>query len=180
MLNLPNTLSLFRLCLVPVFVLLYFSGMEDARIYAVLVYILATFTDFLDGYFARRYNLITNLGKVLDPLGDKLLTFAVLLCITIDGIIPEFIVVLFFIKELTMGLGGLYIHKRIKTEIPPSNMLGKSATVIFFVICVILMIFGDAIPALAAALMVLGALLISFAAFISYIITFYRLSKKKD
>jgi len=177
MLNLPNTLSVIRIAIVPVFVVLYFSNTEYARVYAVLLYVLATFTDFLDGYLARKYNLITNLGKVLDPLGDKLLTFAVLICITVDGIIQPWVVVLFFLKEALMGLGGIYIHKKIKTEIPPSNMLGKTATVLFFVICVLLMIFEKSISPTAAAIMIAFALLVSFAAFVSYIITFRRLTK---
>ena len=70
MLNTPNMLSIFRLCLVPVFVVIYFSGLENSALLAALVYAVAIDTDFLDGS-ARKYNLITNLGKVLDPWAIK-------------------------------------------------------------------------------------------------------------
>ena len=131
MLNLPNMLSIFRLCLVPGFIIVYFSGLQQARLLAVCIYALATFTDFLDGYIARRFNLITNLGKVLDPLGDKMFTFSVLACITIDSIIPVWVLLIFMVKEAMMGLGGLIIHRRARVEIPPSNYFGKTATVLF-------------------------------------------------
>jgi Phosphatidylglycerophosphate synthase len=177
MLNTPNILSLFRLCLVPVFIIVYFSGLERASLYAAGIYALALFTDFLDGYIARRFNLITNLGKVLDPLGDKMITFSVLACITIDGIIPVWIVFAFACKELMMGVGGIIIHKRAKVEIPPSNPIGKSSTVIFFLVCVLLIIFD--IPHTAAVTMICVALLISFSAFISYVWSFKKIMRQR-
>ena len=176
MLNIPNMLSIFRLCLVPVFVVAYFSGTGNANLYAVLVYALATFTDFLDGFIARRYNLITNLGKVLDPLGDKMLTFAVLACLSIDAIIPYGIVFLFLAKELLMGLGGLLIHRRAKAEIPPANIIGKTATVLFFLIGVALILFD--IPKSTATLLMSIALLISLIALITYLIDYIKIMRK--
>ncbi len=175
--NIPNMLSIFRLCLVPVFVVLYFSGLDHAALWAALVYALATFTDFLDGYLARRFNLITNLGKVLDPLGDKMFTFAVLACITIDGIIPVWVLVVFAVKEASMGLGGLLIHRRAKVEIPPSNYLGKTATVLFFVICAGLILFPD-IPHIVAVGAISLCLVVSLAAFVSYILRFFQIMRE--
>ena len=182
MLNTPNMLSIFRLCLVPVFVLLYFSGLPHANIYALLVFLLATFTDFLDGYLARRFHLITNLGKVLDPLGDKMLTFSVLVCLTISKIIPLWALGVFFLKELLMGIGGLILHRRAHVEIPPSNYLGKTATVLFFLVCAVLVFFKDSInntPGLATWL-ICGCLAVALAAFVSYGIRFLKIMKKKD
>ena len=85
--NVPNILSAFRIALVPVFVAAYFLDGGKVKVFAAAVYALATLTDFLDGFIARKYNLITNLGRVLDPIGDKLMTLAVVSCITIDRII---------------------------------------------------------------------------------------------
>lgn len=177
MLNTPNILSLFRLCLVPVFIIVYFSGVENASFYAACVYALALFTDFLDGYIARRFNLITNLGKVLDPLGDKMITFSVLACITIDRIIPGWVILIFALKEIMMGLGGLLIHRKAKVEIPPSNIIGKSATVIFFVVCVALMVFD--IPETISLVLICAALIISIVAFISYILSFKKIMTER-
>ena len=173
--NLPNMLSLLRLCMVPLYVIVYFSGMKNAHLLALLVYALATFTDFLDGYLARKNNCITNLGKVLDPLGDKMLTTAVLVCLLIDGIIPGWIVLIIVAKEVLMGLGGLVIHRKAKVEIPPSNYIGKTATVLFFVVCAILMLFN--IDHTVAVALVSLAVAVSLAAFVSYLCRFIRIMK---
>jgi CDP-diacylglycerol--glycerol-3-phosphate 3-phosphatidyltransferase len=176
MLNTPNILSIFRLCLVPVFVMTYFSGIPNASIYAVCVYALATFTDFLDGYLARRFNLITNLGKVLDPLGDKMFTFSVLVCICIDKIIPFLFVGIFFCKEAFMGIGGLIIHRKAKVEIPPSNIFGKAATVLFFLVCVLLLLW-EGIPGIFAVSLICLCLAVSIVAFATYIKDFRSIMK---
>jgi CDP-diacylglycerol--glycerol-3-phosphate 3-phosphatidyltransferase len=174
--NLPNMLSILRLCMVPLYVIVYFSGMKNAHLWAVLVYALATFTDFLDESLARKHNCISNLGKVLDPLGDKMLTTAVLVCLLIDHIIPGWIVLIVVAKEALMGIGGLVIHRKAKVEIPPSNYIGKTATVLFFVTCAILMLFRVE-HSLAVALVSL-AVAVSIAAFISYLCRFIRIMKQ--
>ncbi|MDL2300628.1 CDP-alcohol phosphatidyltransferase family protein [Clostridiaceae bacterium OttesenSCG-928-D20] len=178
MLNTPNILSIFRICLVPVFIISYFSGIPYATQLAALVYAVALITDFLDGYIARRFNLITNLGRVLDPLGDKMITMAVLACLTIDGKIPSIILIIFTFKELLMGLGGLLLHKAVKVDIPSANLLGKSATVLFFLVCILLMLFD--ISYNTATILISLALLNSVAAFISYLYGFIKILKKKE
>ena len=177
MLNTPNILSLIRLCLVPVFVITYFSGIGNAKLWAAIIYALATFTDYLDGHLARKYKLITNLGKVLDPLGDKMLTFAVLACLSLDGIIPGWIVMIYFTKEILMGMGGLLIHRRARVEIPPSNMLGKVATVLFFLICVVLMLVD--VGHTVSMLLISVAVLVSLAAFVSYLVRYLAIMKNR-
>jgi CDP-diacylglycerol--glycerol-3-phosphate 3-phosphatidyltransferase len=168
----PNLLSAFRICLVPIFIFVYFTETGEVKAYAVAIYCLAGVTDFLDGYLARRFALTSNLGKVLDPLGDKLMMVSALTCITIDGIIPPYAVAIAFTKEAVMGLGGLVLHRRVR-EIPPSNIVGKASTVVFIAVCGALMLFR-AIPPRAAELMIAGALTLMFAALVSYIFTFAR------
>lgn len=175
MLNVPNILSIIRLCMVPLYVIVYFSGMEHAHLWAVVVYALASITDGLDGYLARKNNCITNLGKVLDPLGDKMLTSAVLICLLIDKIIPGWLVLIVLAKEALMGIGGLVIHRRAKVEIPPSNYIGKTATVLFFVTCAILMLFD--VDRVVAASLVGLAVAVSLAAFVSYLRRFIGIMK---
>lgn len=175
--NIPNILSSIRICLVPVFVALYFCQPGNVKIYAAVVYALASFTDFLDGYIARKYNLTSNLGKVLDPLGDKLMTLAVLTCITIDRVIPIWAVVVVLVKELIMIAGGAVIRKKQDGVIPPSNIFGKTSTVVFFIVCVTLMLFRS-IPENIAAHMITAAIILMFFALISYIRTFIIIIKK--
>lgn len=75
--NLPNTLSVVRMCMIPLFIVAYFLS----PVWAVVVFVLAAFTDFLDGYIARKYNMVTDLGKLLDPMADKVLVTAALFCV---------------------------------------------------------------------------------------------------
>jgi CDP-diacylglycerol--glycerol-3-phosphate 3-phosphatidyltransferase len=177
MLLTPNMLSIFRLCLVPLFVVLYLSGLRFAHLWGVLVYVLAMLTDILDGWIARRFNLITNLGKVLDPLGDKMFTFAVLACMNIERIIPFWILAVYLVKELLMGLGGLLLHRRAKADIPASNRFGKAATALFFVVCVVLMLCP--IPRTVALVMIGVALAVSLMAFASYLQKFSHIMKER-
>ena len=176
---LPNIISIFRICLVPVFIVSYFSDAGDIKLYAAIVYSLATFSDFLDGFLARRLMASTNLGKVLDPLGDKMMTISVMICITIDAIIPIWAVLVAGIKELLMAIGGLVINKVAQVEIPASNIIGKTSTVVFFLVCVTLMLFRG-IPGNIATGMISGAIVLMFVALASYAGTYISVMKKRE
>ena len=173
----PNIISAFRICLVPVFIVTYFSEKSDAKIYAAVVYAIAAFSDFLDGFLARKFKVSSNLGKVLDPLGDKLMMISAMACLTIDEVIPIPLVLAAVVKELLMGAGGLMLHKRVHVDIPPSNIIGKTSTVVFFLVLVTLMLFRN-IPQGAATALVIGAIALMFSALASYIYTFVGIMKK--
>lgn len=79
--NLPNKLTVVRICMIPLFLVAYFLPFNWASLAAVTVFILAAFTDYLDGYLARKNNLVTDLGKFLDPIADKILIAAAFVCI---------------------------------------------------------------------------------------------------
>lgn len=79
--NLPNKLSVLRIILVPVFVAFYFVNAWWGTVVAVAIFIVASFTDYLDGHIARKYNLVTDLGKFIDPIADKLLVCSALFCL---------------------------------------------------------------------------------------------------
>lgn len=88
--NLPNKISVVRICLLPVFIFFYLATFIPCNfLIAGIVFAIAAFTDFLDGYIARKYNLVTNLGKLLDPIADKLIVMAALILVTVDGTIPN-------------------------------------------------------------------------------------------
>ncbi|MDR2357784.1 MAG: CDP-alcohol phosphatidyltransferase family protein [Oscillospiraceae bacterium] len=177
---LPNLLSALRICLVPLFILAYFAGGGvSVKKCAIAVYAFASFTDFLDGFLARRYKLTTELGKILDPLGDKLMTIAVLTCITIDGLIPVWAVLIAAVKESLMAVGGLILHRRSGGgAIPPSNIFGKASTVVFFLVCVTLMLFRERITGTGATAMISAALCPMLLALGSYAVTFSAAVKK--
>lgn len=88
--NLPNKLSLLRIILIPIFIFFYLASfIPFGKIIAVVIFIVAAITDMLDGKIARKYNLITNLGKLLDPIADKLLVVSGLLLVVVDFTIPH-------------------------------------------------------------------------------------------
>jgi len=176
---LPNILSSIRIALVPVFVFMYFTETGEVKTWALSVYVVAFITDILDGYIARKYNLISNIGKVLDPLGDKLMMTAALVCMTISERLPVWPVAVVVAKESLMGLGGIVIHRRAKAEIPPSNIFGKTATVVFVVACVVLMVFPQ-LPDIYATSLIALAIGLTFAALLSYFMTFRIVMKKKS
>ncbi len=172
--NVPNVLSVFRLLLVPVFAVVYFSDLGQAHVYATGVYMLAAATDFFDGRIARKYHLVSKLGRILDPLGDKIMTFTVLLCITIDKIIPVWAVVIFFLKESLMAIGGFMIYRK-SSDMPSANYLGKAATVVFVVVCGILMLFN--IPKFYSTIMITVAIIVMIAAFMGYLLQFIKFTQ---
>ena len=175
--NVPNALSLLRLVMVPVFCLVYFLAGEYAHYLAGMVYALATFTDFLDGYIARKYNLISRLGRILDPLADKLMSFAVLMSLVIKGLIPWWAAAIYFVKEAFMGIGALVQYKKVD-DVPPSNFLGKFSTVFFFSVCLLIMLLPWMDTWISTALVCL-ALAFTIAAFTTYLAKFLRLTKDK-
>ena len=88
--NLPNKLSMLRIFLIPVLLFFYLADFVPfGKVIAIVIFILAALTDMLDGKIARKYNLVTNLGKLLDPIADKLLVMSGLLLVVVDGTIPH-------------------------------------------------------------------------------------------
>lgn len=173
--NIPNLLSLLRLGLVPVFAAIFFSSLPNAHSWAALVYAVAFATDIADGYIARRFDMITKLGRVLDPLADKLMTFTVIICVALDGSIPMWAIAVFFCKEALMGLGGLVMYRKIK-DVRPSNWWGKTSTGVFFVVLAALVLFP--IPRPWSTAMISFALGLTVIALLRYAWDFLRMMEK--
>ena len=138
----PNVLSAIRIMLVFLFAWLFFFDYPEHTGAALAVFVLAGTTDVIDGFLARRYKWITNLGKVLDPLADKLMQCTVLLCLSIKALIPWWFAALYIIKELLMGVGGLFVFKR-KDVIVVSNKYGKIAVCVFYAAMFFIILFRD-------------------------------------
>jgi len=124
--NVPNVLTMLRMLLIPVFVALYATGYDKL---ALITFIVASLTDLLDGYIARKYNLITNFGKLMDPLADKLMVCTALICQGVKGILPWWAIVIVMAKELLMVFGAWVMLKN--NVVVYSNMLGKTAMCAF-------------------------------------------------
>lgn len=126
--TIPNFLTLLRILFVPVFIYLYLNGYH---IYSAVMILVCGATDFLDGYIARHYNQISELGKAMDPFADKLLQFAIVFCLifTIDHMIWLFI--LFLIKEASM-LICWFVLKKKGGYINGAMWFGKISTAVFY------------------------------------------------
>lgn len=137
-LNLPNILSIIRLLMVGVLIWFFTKGMLVA---AFITYVVAGLTDVLDGYIARKYDLITPLGKLLDPLADKLMLIAVLACMYFTNMLPLWILIVIFVKEFVQIIGGFFLFHK-KDTVVQANIFGKLTTV-FFSISVVLLFWHD-------------------------------------
>ncbi len=135
--NIPNILTIFRLILVPVFVLVYFSSLTYNLYLALLVFLVAGLTDIVDGFIARKFKMITKLGQVLDPFADKIMQLAVLACFTIDKRLPALFIIIYGIKEITMIIGGFVLYTKKDQVIIPANIYGKISTILFYVAIVV-------------------------------------------
>jgi len=126
MLNLPNILTLSRIAFIPILFILLFFPDKTASFFAALCFALASLTDFLDGFFARRRNSITRLGKILDPLADKLLiTACLIMLIPLHGV-AAWVVAIIVSREIAItGLRGI---AAIEGLVIPAEPLGKKKT----------------------------------------------------
>lgn len=121
--KLPNLISLFRLVFIPIVVFLL-NNVSNNRWFIILSIIVFSILDNLDGYAARKLNQITELGKVIDPLVDKLFVITVALKIYMIKLIPEWFFILVVVRDLLIMLAGIIFLKKIK-RVPPSDIIGK-------------------------------------------------------
>lgn len=139
--TIPNLLSLFRLMLIPVYMVIYLKA-QETRDYIIsgVILALSCLTDMVDGQIARRFNMITTLGKFLDPLADKATQFTLLLCLAIRYRVLWPVLVLFFLKEVFQLIAGIlsvskgYILKG-------ALISGKVCTTVLFISLVAMVVF---------------------------------------
>ena len=173
--NLPNTLTLLRLIMVPLFSGLFRSG---AYIWALVIFLLAAATDALDGFLARRLHQITNFGKLADPLADKLMTLTMLYNLCHAGYVPTWILVVMAAKELFMVVGGSFLVSR-RNVVPYSTWAGKVTTVTF-IISIVFVYPWHEYHMLRRVGGVLMTVAVGFALFalVSYILQYIKYRKK--
>lgn len=133
--QIPNILTIARFFIIPF--LIYFLIMDD-YILAFVMLALSGLTDVLDGAIARKYNLITNFGKLIDPLADKITQLSVLCTLVAKGIIPLWLLVVVLTKEALMICGASFLYGR--DLVVSSKWYGKAATVLFYLAIAVSMI----------------------------------------
>ncbi len=168
--NLPNRLTILRVILIPFFlVALLVSGIPFGKWIAFAIFVIASFTDTLDGMIARKYNLVTTFGKFMDPLADKLLVSAALIAFIELGKIPAWIVIVIISREFIIS--GFRLIAAEKGNVIAAGWLGKIKTVITMVmICVVLADIGGSIMYIIEQVLIYAALVFTIISLLDYLI----------
>ncbi len=161
--NLPNKLTMFRIILVPVTMALMLS---NKPVIAGIVFAVASITDFFDGFIARKYNLVTSFGKIMDPLADKILVFGALLCFIQNGTINVWPVVIIIARELFVTC--MRVVAVDKGKVIAASWWGKIKTNVQIFGVLFSIFFEKRLPAVCSAVLWIAALF-TLASWIAYI-----------
>lgn len=184
--NVPNALTVFRIVLVPVFliVLLHDWGQDPVwRLWATIIFVVAMFTDKIDGDIARKYNLITNFGKIADPIADKSLTGAAWIGLAIIGSLPWWVPVIILVREFGITALRFII---IRYAVMPASKGGKLKTMLQTVaiaMFLILPLVGALSPTvwvvfmIASWVVLTAAIVVTIVTGVDYLVSAYKLVK---
>ncbi|WP_067926764.1 CDP-alcohol phosphatidyltransferase family protein [Alicyclobacillus shizuokensis] len=162
--NLPNTLTLFRFVLIPVYLWAFYGVASPHKVSALFILLLAGLTDILDGYIARRKGLETQTGQLLDPLADKLMMVAVLFSLIQSNRVSWLLAGLLVLRDALMILGAAFFYFLGKRAVPKANRWGKTTTVFYYAsICSIILAWPSD---------TFSTWLLSFTLVFSYVTTF--------
>lgn len=172
--NVPNALSTMRIVLIPFFLYTYLTAQHESQyVAAAVILAVSGLTDTVDGWIARHFNMITQLGKILDPVADKLTLAAVVAALWIQKPHLWPLYALFIAKEVLMLLGGLRLHHK-KITIEGAKWFGKLGTILFYIVMIIIV----AVPQLTdrtIVLMLAVLLAVMLFALLQYVFLFRRL-----
>lgn len=167
--NLPNKLTVLRVIMIPFFVFFMLTDMAGgaSKWIALALFIIASFTDTLDGYLARKHNLVTNFGKFMDPLADKLLVSAAMICLVATGDLPSWIVIIIISREFIIS--GFRLIASDNGIVIAASYWGKFKTVSQMVMIVVLIAdFGGVFDIVGQALVWI-ALILTVVSLVDYI-----------
>lgn len=171
-LTIPNLLSLFRLVLLPVYAEIYLNAVEEYEfLLAGGIMALSCATDLIDGKIARRFNQITNLGKILDPLADKITQFTLTLCLSLKYPVLQPVLALFVVKEVFQLVVGLFFLLK-GHMLPGALMAGKVCTTILFVSLIALVLMPNMNPYIVDAIALVDAIFLAVS-FFSYVMAYF-------
>ncbi len=163
--SIPNLLSIFRLALIPVYVAIYLNARNATDYYlAAAILAVSCLTDMIDGQIARHFNMITTVGKVLDPLADKVTQFTMVICLSIKYPVLWVLIVLIFVKEIFQLVAGILRFKKGKM-LKGAQITGKICTTVLFISLIVLVMIPQIDPNIVTWITVFDSvfLLIAFA-----------------
>ena len=167
--KLPNILCYIRIIMVPLFLYLYFTADEPGDYYiATLIVMLSGITDFLDGQIARRCNMITDLGKVIDPVADKLMQLAMLAALTVNVRYMCILTAYLIFKEVVMACIGFGVLRKTGKWLNGAKWYGKVCTAVLYVCMLVLVAFPNMLQNFQVIIMIICAAVLTLA-FVMYI-----------
>ena len=170
--TIPNLLSLFRLVLIPIYVAIYLKA-EDTADYYLAAGILAVscLTDLIDGKIARHFNMISSLGKFLDPVADKATQFTLIMCLTIKYNVLWYLVGLFTLKESFQLIAGGITFRKGKI-LKGALISGKICTTILFISLIVMVMFPNINIKTVNTIVIVDAVFMLIA-FVDYIVAYF-------
>lgn len=171
--TIPNVLSMFRLALIPVYVLIYLRAKTNADYFlAAAILAVSCLTDLIDGKIARHFNMISNLGKILDPLADKATQFTLIVCLALRHQAIRYVLAVFFVKEsFQLIAGGLKMRKG--KMLKGALLSGKICTTVLF-LSLIFMILVPSLNEKVINIISVVDILFMLIALTDYVLTYIR------
>ena len=168
--NLPNKITVFRILMIPFFVAcMLIKEIPYHEIIAGVIFIIAALSDLVDGKIARRFNLVTNFGKFMDPLADKLLVQSALLCFVANGLLPAWIAIVIMSREFIIS--GFRLVAADKGIVIAAGYLGKLKTVFQMVMSVMLIFhFSHPVWLATGQIFIWGSLILTIVSLVDYFI----------
>lgn len=177
--TIPNLLSLFRLILIPVYITIFLNANGDSANYSIAAGILAVscLTDLIDGKIARHFNMISNLGKILDPVADKATQFSLIMCLVIEKPVLWILVALFVVKESFQIIAGGVTLKKGKM-LKGALVSGKVCTTVLFVSLILMVMFFPSLSDKNIQVLVVIDSICMLVAFAEYLFTYLKRESK--
>lgn len=172
--SIPNVMGYFRILLLPFIVWRFMKG--DYISTAVLI-VISGLTDLFDGKIARKFNMVTELGKMLDPIADKLTLGTLILCLAVENVMVRYVAILYIVKEGFMGVMGLLLLAKKGRKLDGAMWFGKVCTAVSYGVMILIFIFPQMPEKISIALLLLCATVMAFTLG-SYIPVFIKMWKK--
>ena len=168
--NLPNKLTLLRVCMIPFFVVFMLTDLGGAygKYIALALFAAASLTDMLDGKIARKYNLVTNFGKFMDPLADKLLVCSAMICLTAQGRLAAWIVIVIISREFIIS--GFRLVASDNGVVIAASYWGKFKTTFQMLMIIVLFLDLGGIFDLIGQILTWAALILTVVSLVDYLV----------
>lgn len=175
--SIPNLLSFFRLALIPVYAYIYLNATQTHQyVLAGTIMAVSCLTDMIDGKIARHFNMITTVGKILDPIADKMTQFTLTLCLSLEYPVLMPVLALFVVKEAFQLIAGIFFLRKGRM-LPGALMTGKVCTTVLFISLIALVLFPEMNPAVVNVIALTDGVFLAIS-FVSYVLAYFGKNQK--